>query len=456
MPDLSVLSEREIEILCLLAKGKSNKEIAQELFISVNTVKVHLRNVFAKIEVSSRTEATLYAVRAGLVDGVAETGANSVPEADVQEAKVEYRENSDSESLLTPPQIIMSPTPKWWQHPWIFAGVIVMFLFVGVGLSRFIPPASTPTPEAIATFAENQWQTEAPLPIPRFGQATTVYENQVYLIGGESTEGVTASAERYTPETNEWETLPPKPNAVTDVQAAVLGGQIYVPGGREDSGKITDVLEIFDPEKKQWTTGPTLPIKISAYALVAFEGKLYLFGGWDGTQYSDKVYVYSPDLEQWSQHGTLPSPRAFLSAVVAGNKIYVIGGYDGKTSLASNLIYTPEVEPEQDPTWEDATPLPAGRFAMGVVFIADNIYVLSGKQEGEIPENQLIFHPDTNQWSVGTVLTSSANPTWSQIGVAVVKTRVYAMGGLIDGIPTSQNLSFQVLYTVPLPVIIKP
>ncbi len=43
------LSEREIEILQLLAKGKSNKDIAGDLFISANTVKVHVRNIFAKL-----------------------------------------------------------------------------------------------------------------------------------------------------------------------------------------------------------------------------------------------------------------------------------------------------------------------------------------------------------------------------------------------------------------------
>ena len=61
------LSEREIEILQLLATGLSNKEIASQLFLSVNTVKVHLRNIFAKLGVQSRTEATLIALQRGYV-----------------------------------------------------------------------------------------------------------------------------------------------------------------------------------------------------------------------------------------------------------------------------------------------------------------------------------------------------------------------------------------------------
>ena len=63
----SELSERELQILLLVAQGLSNRQIAGQLDISDNTVKVHVRNIFAKINVASRTEASLYAVRHGLL-----------------------------------------------------------------------------------------------------------------------------------------------------------------------------------------------------------------------------------------------------------------------------------------------------------------------------------------------------------------------------------------------------
>lgn len=59
------LSEREMEILKLAARGMSNKDIADELFLSVRTVKAHLSNVFDKIDVASRTEAIVKGVREG-------------------------------------------------------------------------------------------------------------------------------------------------------------------------------------------------------------------------------------------------------------------------------------------------------------------------------------------------------------------------------------------------------
>jgi DNA-binding NarL/FixJ family response regulator len=62
------LTEREQEVLQQVATGASNKEIARTLSISVRTVQVHLTNIYGKLDVRSRTEAALYAVRQGWVD----------------------------------------------------------------------------------------------------------------------------------------------------------------------------------------------------------------------------------------------------------------------------------------------------------------------------------------------------------------------------------------------------
>lgn len=61
------LSERELEVLKLLVEGKTNPEIAQALYLSVSTVKVHLRNIMGKLAVDDRVQAAVAALRSGLV-----------------------------------------------------------------------------------------------------------------------------------------------------------------------------------------------------------------------------------------------------------------------------------------------------------------------------------------------------------------------------------------------------
>jgi DNA-binding NarL/FixJ family response regulator len=60
-------SPRETEVLALVARGAANKEIAKSMGLSVRTVEAHLRNIFAKLLVGSRTEAVVFAVKAGLL-----------------------------------------------------------------------------------------------------------------------------------------------------------------------------------------------------------------------------------------------------------------------------------------------------------------------------------------------------------------------------------------------------
>lgn len=62
------LTEREMEVLKLIAAGKSNQEVADELFIGIKTVKFHVTNILAKLGVDDRTQAAIYAFKHGLAE----------------------------------------------------------------------------------------------------------------------------------------------------------------------------------------------------------------------------------------------------------------------------------------------------------------------------------------------------------------------------------------------------
>jgi DNA-binding NarL/FixJ family response regulator len=66
--DGAVLSERELDVLRLLAGGKANIDIARELFLSPYTVRNHISSILAKLQIANRTEAAAYAIRSGLVN----------------------------------------------------------------------------------------------------------------------------------------------------------------------------------------------------------------------------------------------------------------------------------------------------------------------------------------------------------------------------------------------------
>ena len=61
------LSQREVEVLRLVASGKTNPEVAEELFITINTVARHLTNIFTKTGTANRAEASAYAAQQGLL-----------------------------------------------------------------------------------------------------------------------------------------------------------------------------------------------------------------------------------------------------------------------------------------------------------------------------------------------------------------------------------------------------
>ena len=210
MSATSPLSEREREILRLVATGLANKEIAKALSISPNTVKVHLRNIFEKIGAASRTEAAMYAVREGLVEGL--TGAPI------------------AEAVRLP----FPPARPWWRSVWVWLGVgVAITMLAGVGVREWLLPAPVPTatvpvptasPAPTAT-PVSRWQVRTRMLTARSGLAAAAYENQIYAIGGETDGGVTGALERYDPVADTWTALAPKPLPVADIGAAVIGGK---------------------------------------------------------------------------------------------------------------------------------------------------------------------------------------------------------------------------------------
>ena len=441
------LSDRELDILKLVATGASNKEIASQLFISMNTVKVHLRNIFGKIGATSRTEAAMYAVRLGLV----ETTSSQVS---VEE---EFLIDQDYPGILqrhsgTTSQELTLPKSQYnfrriFPYLVLFGGLLALFLlmmyFDNPGIINLanstLAPTSTP---------RIQWFQLPGLPIPRWGLAVTNYENQIYAIGGENADGISNVIEKYDPQVNIWTELTTKPTPVTDINAVVIGGVIYIPGGRLASGLPTDITEIYDPHIDQWSSGTPLPKPISSYALTVYEGRMYLFGGWDGNQVVNDAYVYDTQTNIWSEIPSMPTARSSAGAVVVGGKIYIIGGWDGNQALSICEVLLPDFSGEGSP-WIQAPHLPSGRYGMGITNLADIIFVIGGMGT-EANLTTIALSSDDADWGQ---LQSPLQSGWTHLGAATIGTRLYVLGGKHGEIPMVQMWSYQAIFTITLPII---
>ncbi|NJN15791.1 MAG: hypothetical protein HC822_05635 [Oscillochloris sp.] len=507
MTDEPQISERERDILRLVATGATNQQIANDLNISVNTVKVHLRNIFGKIGVVSRTEATLYAVRAGLIEvdrerrdapgavgdfsatvGVApdirEESAQSLaapikspPEIDPPHAEIPTSQATRSSvphqaegspiQLAAPPTpaeprtgqlpeqpavtpTIAAPSPQTGHRPLFLAiGVLILVVLGLGGMLLMRPAAPPPAPPADLPAANERWRELTPLPAPRSNFALTGFRfdgsNYFYVIGGEGENSIHSDVLRYDPAGNVWVSFRAKPTSVADAQATVVGGRIYVPGGRTGEGEITDVLEVYDPQRDTWEQAAALPEPRSRYGLSAAEGKIYLFGGWDGTTYQANVWQYNPDSNEWIVLPPMEAPRADMGAVTVDGLIYVLGGRDDSGELTINQRYNPAEEGIDNP-WTLRAPLPIARSNVAFSSVStDRIFVIGGDDGSPA----LSYNATLDVWQTidDLPLNTGLNGLRSQASGG----EVFIFGGRTDSEPLRQAFAYIAIYTTLVP-----
>ncbi|TKJ29370.1 MAG: hypothetical protein CEE40_08605 [Chloroflexi bacterium B3_Chlor] len=430
----SILTERELEIVRAVATGATNLQVARELMISVNTVKVHLKNIFYKLGIQSRTEVALYAVGQGWIEIDRPTPA---PEEAVSEVEAAGREP-------------------------ISLGKRLFFVFVTilVALLIFFPqaqtqPASAPSSEFVDVGSStnlggpslqlHRWTSMAPMPTARSRLAAAYHEGKIYTIGGDTADGVTGAVEEYDPSTNSWRVRSSKPIPVHNVSAAVIGGRVFVPGGYTAAGEVVADLEIYNPGDDSWARGAPLPVPLCAYAIAVVDDRLCVFGGWDGSGYVASSYEYDPDSDTWWEKTPMPTARGFAAAGVIEGKVYVVGGYDGRHEFATVEEYDPALEGKGDP-WSVKSPTRLRRGGLGLAAIAGTLYAIGGGWDGYLAYNEK-YDPTEDQWSI---LETPVFGEWRNLGVVTTNTRIYAIGGW-NGDFLNLNEEYQALFTYYLP-----
>jgi DNA-binding CsgD family transcriptional regulator len=408
--DSNPLSKREQEILELVARGLTNQEIARDLVITLNTVKVHLRNIFAKLEANSRTEAIVKAAQAGWINvgGLEETTEEAAPA----------------------PSLPPDPALARWQRLYFFAAaalVLAVLLLPGLLTRQAGRPAGSdlsdagrPRLGAIERSDASRWTSLAPLPEPRSRLALAAAGERLAAMGGEGPDGVSGAVFLYDTEANGWLPGRDKPSAVANVQAGAIDGRIYVPGGVTSDGAASQVLEVYDLAADAWTTQAALPTPLAAYALTVFGGQLYLFGGWNGAEYVDSVWVYDPQADAWSSRSPAPNSVGFAAAAALPDRIVLAGGFDGRQEYAACNAYYPA----QD-RWEACAPMNLPRAGLGMAADGASIYAIGGGWQRAATFNER-YDSLTNTWSS---IPSPVQGQWLLPGVAGRGSLIYAVGG---------------------------
>jgi DNA-binding CsgD family transcriptional regulator len=481
--DTVQLSDREQEILGHIANGATNQQIANTLGISINTVKVHARNIFGKIGVSSRTEATLYAVRNGLVPVTPEdsstapippnepatvsVSADTTPEAPAPTLAPADRTNDADTAQVAPrmPPTAPSTNRRLFVMLAVLAGIAVLVASLAVLLPTLAqtpgattpPPADSETQEDPAStnttqvITSNQvsavWSSLNAMPAIQTAAAAVSLEGSIFLIGGETPAGKTGEVWRYAPASDTWRALTSKPTPVSHAHAVAINGRIYIPGGATTNERIIARTEVYDPVQGTWDTVAPLPEPRSGYGLVALEGRMYLFGGWDGTSYRDEVYVYDPDTDTWDDATTMPTARAYGSAVAVDTKIYVMGGENDSGLLASSEIYTPARAGGQ---WTaSAAPLPEPRSHFGSGTIANFIVLLGGTPDAA----PLYYNIRTDTWQAFRAPDFLPTDLGIHPAVAQRDTSLFVVNHYNEMADSTSHLfELRLLYTIVVPI----
>lgn len=432
------LSDRELEVMRLVALGQTNQEIGRVLDISPNTVKVHLRNIFEKLGVASRTEATLVVIREGWVkvEGVASADEHATAES----APGTPEEAADSVLTLEAEKLTMvrqqgARSTLFWMVGALALVLVVAVAVAGWQLTR--RPQTSLAGSEISTPPE-RWSTMPALPEARMAAAAVTYAGQLFVVGGRSRAAPVASVAIYEPEREQWRLGAAKPLPVSEARAAVLGGQLVVPGGLLANGVPTDEVEVYTPQDDRWTSVAPLPRPLARYALAAYEGRLYLFGGWDGQQVRDEILRYDPERDTWEQVARLDAPRAAAAAAELNDVLYIVGGSDeNETPLADVVLFLPRPEP----TLEAGPPLPEPEPAPALTTLAGNLYLL-GQTE------QLRYDPVEHAW---TRLETPPVANWLGIALAALDPYIIVLGGSISGEPSAAAWRYQAIYHVFIP-----
>ncbi len=468
------LTERELEVVRLLSTGAGNKEIAAQLYLSPNTVKVHLRNIFTKLEAQSRVEVTMIAVRNGWVVPAAEPAAEPAagpaagPAAQAAGEQATAPANgkpADTASQSAPATTPVETTdlPRAVAHAPSGASVIDAEPLAAANVARAITdeqpphPADSPSeaPASVTAPANPAGERAIPRavapvpvapnpqplpPLPLWRRALIVAT--LLLIAAGSLASLPALGSNARPdadgtdlvdnntltgdllapgEATRWYLRGALPAARARSAAAAVGGLIYLIGGETNQTASGDVL-VFDPRNNTWAPldapKPTPAWNAPAVAVGAL---IYVAGGTTANGVAtNRLEALDTTANVWRSLRPLPAPMTGHSMAALGGKLYVFGDKSSNPGTVDSFAYDIAGD-----TWHPIAPMPTPRSLTGAAAFDDRIYVIGGYDEGREFATCEVYWPARDAWSTCAPMQISRGGP----GIARVGNSLYAVGG---------------------------
>ncbi len=291
--------------------------------------------------------------------------------------------------------------------------------------------------------AAGAWTALAPMTVSRTRVAVAAVGEKVYAIDGESgrlradggalrsadTTGAEsadpdlraweAEVEEYNPATNTWTSRAPKPTAVSNAGAGVIGGVIYVAGGYV-SGVPQAVLEAFSPVTNSWSTLAPLPTPVSGGAVAVVGTQLFVMGGHTSGDGRDTCFVYDQPANAWSTCASLPVGVSYAGAAVLDGKIYLAGGFDAIDETNVLQRYDPATN-----SWATRAPMSIVRGSPGMVGYGGLAYVCGGGWWDTPTASCETYNPASDSWAAFDPL----NVARTGLGMTQMGGHLYAIGG---------------------------
>lgn len=410
-------SERELEILKLVATGASNKEIALALAISPNTVKVHLRNIFAKANLASRTGATVFAIKMGLVEN--------------PQDRTERIEST-----------IAAPTTHPLNKLWIILTAVLALSIIGLVIlnSRTAAKQNLINPQ-------ERWSTLTAMPIAVKDAAVYEFDNQLFVIGGRDGQGVVGQSRAYDVMTKTWTALPGLPEPVSLSGYVKVGDRLYIIGGIDTAGKVINAVQVYEPIVAAWSSAAALPEPMFGTCTVAVQGKIYLIGGDSGDRKSDQIYEYDPATDRWTEFGKLPVGLANTGCAVLENRVLVFGGKTSNGESEKVFSFYPTRREANALKVEELSDFPAASSDFAFSTIAGNIFVF-GEQLGQTGGYR--YEPLNDQWEK---IEKSPEGVGSGARAVTEGTNIHILGGELNGRVVDKHFSYQAIYIALIPAV---